>query len=125
MARRHSKYSLYNDDMKNSTIPAVKKVMPQQDYCLDVVFSNGERGMLNMRPYLDFGVFGRLRDVAAFRQVKVSFDTVQWESDADLDLNLFIKKPGAPEPGRTGLPGAPRNDIRPGPRIRVIESAPS
>ena len=92
MVRSHSRYNLCNDSMKNSTTPTVKAVYPQQGYCLEVVFSNGERGILNMRPYLDFGVFKRLQDTEAFRQVKVSFDAVEWSSGVDLDPEFVYQK---------------------------------
>lgn len=92
MAKSHSRYSLCDNDMKNSTIPTVKKVLAQQDYCLEVFFSNGEHGILNMRPYLDFGVFRRLQNTEAFRQVKVSFNTVEWASGADLDPEFVYRK---------------------------------
>ena len=40
--------------------PAVKEVLPHDDYTLAVVFDNGEKGILDMRPLLDFGVFQTL-----------------------------------------------------------------
>lgn len=78
--------------MKNSTIPEVRKVYPQQDYRLEVHFSNGEKGILNMQPYLDFGIFKRLRDTHVFRKVKVSFNTLVWQSDIDLDPEFVYRK---------------------------------
>ena len=91
MVMNHSKYNLYSDDMKN-LIPKVTKVYPQQDYCLEVHFSNGESGILNMRPYLDFGVFKRLQDIQAFQQVRVSFNTLEWQSGVDLDPEFIYQK---------------------------------
>ena len=85
-------YHPYSRDMKNGTIPAVKKVYPQSNYCLEVHFSNGESGILDMQPYLDFGVFKHLKDVQAFKQVKVSFDTLEWQSGADLDPEFVYQK---------------------------------
>ena len=38
-----------------------------------------------MRPYLTVGRFVELRDAKLFKQVGVSFDTVQWENGLDLD----------------------------------------
>jgi hypothetical protein len=37
--------------------PSVKEVTAGSDYVLSIVFDNGERGILDMKEYLDFGVF--------------------------------------------------------------------
>ena len=86
------KYNLYSDDMIDTMIPAVKKVYPQQNYCLEVHFLNGEHGILNMQPYLDFGVFKRLKDTQIFQQVRVSFDTLEWQVGVDLDPEFVYQK---------------------------------
>lgn len=65
--------------------PSVKEVVPTDDYLLSIVFDNGERGILDMKPVLDFGVFQRLRDQEAFRRVRVAFDTIEWDVGVDLD----------------------------------------
>jgi len=65
--------------------PSVKEVVPNDNYVLSVVFDNGETGTLDMKPVLDFGVFQRIKDVAAFRRVRVSFDTIEWDCGVDLD----------------------------------------
>ncbi|NKC15190.1 MAG: DUF2442 domain-containing protein [Gammaproteobacteria bacterium] len=78
--------------MKDSAIPVVRKVYPRQNYCLEVHFSNGESGILDMRPYLDFGVFKLLKDMHVFQQVRVSFDTLEWQSGIDLDPEFVYQK---------------------------------
>ena len=65
--------------------PAVKSVVAGEDYVLSIVFETGERGTLDMKDFLDFGIFRRLRDYSAFRRVRVAFDTIEWESGVDLD----------------------------------------
>lgn len=46
--------------------PSVKSVTPAEDYLLSIDFDNWERGILDMKPYLDFGIFERLKDRNAF-----------------------------------------------------------
>ena len=41
--------------------------------------------MFDMTPYLDVGRFAELKNIEAFKQVSVSFDTIEWENDLDLD----------------------------------------
>lgn len=72
--------------------PSVTNVVPSDDYTLLIDFDNGERGMLDMKPYLDFGVFQRLKDRNAFERVRVSFDTVEWDSGIDLDPEFVYDK---------------------------------
>jgi hypothetical protein len=72
--------------------PAVKEVFPADDYTISVVFENGERGQLDMKPFLDFGVFKRIKDYEAFRRVRVSFDTIEWDCGVDLDPEFIYAK---------------------------------
>ncbi len=72
--------------------PSVKKVVPFEDYVLSIVFDNGETGNLDMKEYLDFGVFRRLKDREAFKRVRVSFDTIEWDSGVDLDPEFVYAK---------------------------------
>ena len=64
--------------------PRVKDVTPEDDYRLRVVFTNGEIGVYDCRPLLDFGVFKELRDVTYFRRVRVENDTVAWPHEQDI-----------------------------------------
>ncbi len=71
---------------------SVTKVVPAENYTLLIDFGNGEHGTLDMKPYLDFGIFQRLKDPDTFNQVRVSFDTVEWESGIDLDPEFVYEK---------------------------------
>jgi len=64
---------------------AVKAVTPLEDYKLLLTFSNGERRLFDMKPYLNKGIFKELRDVSLFNTAHVSFDTVEWNNEADFD----------------------------------------
>ena len=72
--------------------PSVTNVIPSDDYTLQIDFDNGERGTLDMKPYLDFGLFQRLKNRNAFQRVRVSFDTVEWDSGVDLDPEFVYDK---------------------------------
>lgn len=52
----------------------------------------GEVGDLDVSPYLDFGVFSRLRAPGAFQAVRVAFNTVEWECGVDLDPEFVYEK---------------------------------
>ena len=72
--------------------PSVKNVVPTEDYMLSIDFDNGEHGTLDMKPFLDFGVFRRLKDRGAFKRVRVAFDTIEWDSGIDLDPEFVYDK---------------------------------
>ncbi len=72
--------------------PAITEVTPERDYALSIVFENGEKGRIDLKPILDFGVFRSLKDYAKFKQVRVSFDTIEWPGGIDLDPEYIYEK---------------------------------
>ncbi|MDR2938016.1 MAG: DUF2442 domain-containing protein [Prevotellaceae bacterium] len=64
--------------------PRVKDVKPQDNYRLLVTFTNGEVGLLDMEPYLDYNMFKSLRNVDLFNGVRPAHGTIQWANEADL-----------------------------------------
>lgn len=64
---------------------AVKKVTPLDNYQLLLQFKNGEEKIFDMKPYLGKGIFKDLNNEKLFNTAKVSFDTVEWDNDADID----------------------------------------
>jgi Protein of unknown function (DUF2442) len=64
--------------------PRVKVVVPKDDYTLEIDFSNGETGIYDCSPLLDFGVFQELRDVSYFRQARAEGGTVVWPHEQDI-----------------------------------------
>jgi hypothetical protein len=70
---------------------AVKDVKPVKDYLLILTFENGERRRFDMKPYLEIGIFKELKDTAQFNTVHLSFDTIEWNNEADLDPEDLYK----------------------------------
>lgn len=64
--------------------PRVKSVKAKADYKLEIRFSNGEIGIYDCSPLLDFGIFTELKDIHYFRQVRTAFGTVVWPHDQDI-----------------------------------------
>ena len=65
--------------------PRVVAVTPLDEHALLVRFNNGEQRRLDVRPYLDFGVFERLREPAFFQLAQSDHGTVSWPGGIDLD----------------------------------------
>ena len=50
----------------------------------ELVFNTGEARLFDARPYLERGVFQRLKDLALFKQAYVALDTVCWPGELDI-----------------------------------------
>lgn len=70
----------------------VTAVQATDDYKLILTFDNQERRSFDMRPYLTVGRFSELRDMKLFKQIGVSFDTVEWQNGLDLDPEFLYAK---------------------------------
>jgi len=64
--------------------PRVKKVTPQSDYTLIILFKNGETKRYDCKPLLDFGIFQELKDMNYFLTAKAEHGTVVWPHEQDI-----------------------------------------
>jgi len=71
---------------------AVTDVKALENYKLLLTFENGEKRIFDMKPYLDRGIFRELKDEKKFRSVRISFDSIEWCNQADLDPEFLYKK---------------------------------
>jgi Protein of unknown function (DUF2442) len=62
----------------------VTAVQALEDYRLKVVFNTGDIKLFDCKPYLDRGVFSKLKDPGLFRQAYVAYDTVCWPGNLDI-----------------------------------------
>jgi hypothetical protein len=60
-------------------------VKAMSDYTLLVTFKNNEVKLLDMKPYLNKGIYAELKDTNLFNTVHVSYDSIEWANQADLD----------------------------------------
>lgn len=64
--------------------PRVTDVRPLDQYRLELIFSNGEIGVYDCNPLLEFGVFVELQDERYFRQARAEGGTVVWPHEQDI-----------------------------------------
>ena len=64
--------------------PRVRQVKALDDYRLYLEFTNGERGVYDCTPLLDFGVFRELKDIEYFKRASVLDGTVVWPHEQDI-----------------------------------------
>ena len=64
--------------------PRISKVVPTNNYKLNLVFTNGESGVYDCSNLLDFGVFKELNDKNYFNKVKVCHGSITWPNEQDI-----------------------------------------
>jgi len=64
--------------------PRVSNVKPGENYTLHVWFKNGEEGIFDVKPYLDYEMFIPLKNIDFFNSVRPAHGTIQWANEADL-----------------------------------------
>ena len=70
----------------------VTEVRANEDYTLDLTFSDGSVKRFDVKPYLKYEVFKELKDLTYFKQVKLAFGTVQWPHEQDIaPETLFVE----------------------------------
>jgi len=71
---------------------AVKEVKPVENYLLLLTFENGEVRKFDMKPFLETGIFRELKDPSLFNTVRISFDSVEWDNEADVDPEVLYNE---------------------------------
>ena len=69
--------------------PAITEVKPMENYILLLTYDNGEKRQFNMKPYLNTGIFKELKDLSMFNTVRTSFDSIEWDNEADFDPEVL------------------------------------
>ncbi len=64
--------------------PRLTAVKPLDNYKISLCFANGEEGIYDCTPLLNFGVFKELRDTHYFQRVSVVSGTVVWPNEQDI-----------------------------------------
>lgn len=60
------------------------EVKALEDYQLKLTFDNGKIKIKDMKPYLDKGIFKKLKDIKVFNNVRIKYGTISWENDIDI-----------------------------------------
>jgi hypothetical protein len=69
--------------------PHVKSVCALDDFELEVLFENGESRRFDVKPYLERGIFVRLRDHTLFQAARVVAGSVEWPAGLDLSYDTL------------------------------------
>ena len=69
--------------------PYVKNLTPLPDYRLLLDFENGESRIFDAKPYLECGVFQRIKHPDLFGLAKVVSGSVEWPDEIDLSYDTL------------------------------------
>lgn len=70
----------------------VKLIKPLLDYCIYVEIENGQKGIFDLKPYLDRGCFSELRNVHYFNQVHIFLGSVTWPNEQDIAPETLLSE---------------------------------
>ncbi len=72
--------------------PDVIEIQPLEAHVLRLIFEGGEVRDFDVKPYLDFGIFKELRNVAYFREAYIEFGSVEWPNGQGLSYDtLYVE----------------------------------
>jgi len=70
----------------------VKLVKPKSNYKIYVEIEDGRKGLFDMNPYLDRGVFKELKNINYFNQVGILFGAITWPNEQDIAPETLISE---------------------------------
>lgn len=71
----------------NSDVTSVKPLSGHRIY---VELADGRRGLFDLTPYLEHGVFRELKDLAYFNRVGIQWGAVTWPHEQDIAPETLV-----------------------------------
>ena len=78
--------------MDQSLGPRAVSVQPLENYMLQVEFDNGETRLFDVSPYLEKGVFSKLKNFSFFMKAHQEYGTVVWDETLDIAPETLYEK---------------------------------
>ena len=70
----------------------VTLVKPKPDYKIYIEICDGRKGVFDMKPYLNHGVFKELKNIGYFNQVGIVFGAVTWPHEQDIAPETLVSE---------------------------------
>ena len=70
----------------------VNIVKPKSGYKIYVEIKDGRKGIFDLKPYLNKGVFKELKNINYFNQVGILFGAVTWPNEQDISSETLISE---------------------------------
>lgn len=68
----------------------VTSVKPLSDFRIEVEINDGRKGIFDVKPYLNRGVFRELQDINYFNRVGILFGAITWPNEQDIAPETLI-----------------------------------
>lgn len=75
-----------------NSVWTVRQVVPLSEYKILLTFENGIRKIFDMKPYLDFPMYKKLKDISFFNTVHTNGQTAVWNEDIDIAPETLYEK---------------------------------
>jgi hypothetical protein len=69
-----------------------KRVKALPDHNIYVELADGKKGVFDMQPYLNFGVFKELKNRSYFERVGIVFGAATWPNNQDIAPETLVAK---------------------------------
>jgi hypothetical protein len=67
----------------------ITSIKANDDWTLDIAFSDGAERRFDVKPLLDLEAFASLRNIGMFKTIRNGGYFVEWESEADLSADTL------------------------------------
>jgi len=73
-------------------IPDIVDIEILPEHRIKVTLSNGNKGIFDVKPYLDRGIFKELKDYNYFKRARIEFGTITWPNEQDFSPETIEMK---------------------------------
>ena len=63
-----------------------------QEYKIELEFNNNQKGIVDLKNYLDKKIFQSLKNIENFKNFKLNSWTIEWENGADFSPEFLLDK---------------------------------
>ena len=75
--------------------PKITSLSFNDDHTVLINYEKESR-LFDFKPYLDFGIYKELREIKKFKNGRISFNTIQWSNEVDIDPEFLYSKSKPP-----------------------------
>lgn len=64
--------------------PRIKKAKLKKDYTFEIIFTNNENGIFDIKPYLEIGNFRDFKDFENLKRFRIVDGVITWYNEMDI-----------------------------------------
>lgn len=67
--------------------PRIKNIKTLDNFCIEILYINGEKKLYNMKKNLEYSFYKNLNNISYFMLAKSVETTIEWPQGEDIDPN--------------------------------------